>query len=293
MSSPPRAPASLVLGTVQFGLDYGVSNTGGQVSDAAAHEILELAESAGVVRLDTAAAYGRSETVLARLLQESSRLRVITKAPRLGPDSTATVIRKARESAALFGPERLDAILLHAAADLAGSEGEALWAALKQLKMEGLVRRIGFSAYADDRPLDLARRFSPDIVQIAASVFDQRLVADGQIRGIGELGVEVHVRSIFLQGLAFMTPGNLPPGLSAASGLLDRWGQDLERAQTTPAQACLDFALGLEGAARIVIGVTSPTELAEILALVSAPSPALDYARFAHDDPGILDPWRW
>lgn len=293
MARPPvRGPGALALGTVQFGLDYGVSNTGGKVSSHAAHAILAAADAAGVDRVDTAAAYGDSETVLAELLGDFPALRVVTKAPKVVDGDVETALGRARESADRFGP-RLDSILLHSAADLVGADGVRLWAGLQALKDEGLVPRIGFSAYADDDPLSLVRRFRPDLVQIAASVFDQRLTASGDVAAMAEEGVEVHVRSIFLQGLAFMAPDTLPAKLAGAAPMLRGWRTGLAEAGVSPARACLDHALGVEGAARLVVGVTSPDELADIVSQVSAPPTGMDYSAFALDDPMILDPWRW
>jgi len=293
MATPPvRGPGALALGTVQFGLDYGVSNKAGKTPPQTARAILRAADKAGVDRVDTAAAYGDSETVLSDLLGEFPAIRVITKAPRLIDGDVEAVLARARASAERFGP-RLEALLLHSATDLAGPAGARLWAGLEAMKAEGLTPRIGFSAYVDDEPLMLARRYQPDLVQVAASVFDQRLVASGAIAAMADDGVEVHVRSLFLQGLAFMRPEGLPAKLAAAGPMLTRWHAALAAAGTTPARACLDYGLGIEGAARLVIGVTSPDELADVVEQVLAPPPGLDYAAFALDDPQILDPWRW
>lgn len=293
MARPPvRGPGALALGTVQFGLDYGVSNAGGKVSPDRARAILSAADAAGVDRVDTAAAYGESEAVLAELLGDFPALRVVTKAPKVVDGDVGAALARARQSADRFGP-RLESILLHSAADLGGADGARLWAGLRAMKDDGVVPRIGFSAYADDGPLALARRFRPDLVQIAASVFDQRLTASGDVAAMADAGVEVHVRSIFLQGLAFMAPEALPAGLAGAAAMLRGWRAALDEAGVTPVRACLDFALGIDGAARLVVGVTSPDELADIVEQASAPSAGLDYSAFALNDPMILDPWRW
>lgn len=293
MPSPLRGPRGLALGTVQFGLDYGVSNAEGRVSEAAAAAILSVAWEGGLDRIDTAAAYGDSEAVLDRLVNPASGMRIVTKMPKVIGSDVDAAIDRARLSAELLGPERLDAILVHSASDLVAPGGDRLWKGLESLRAEGLTAHIGFSAYADDNPLELSRRFAPDLVQVAASVFDQRLICTGQIAGMGESGVEVHVRSIFLQGLAFMAPEGLPPGLTGAGELLRRWRSALRACDVTPARACLDFALDIEGAARIVVGVTSATELADLIALTGEPPLQMDYSVLAEDNPEILDPWRW
>ena len=289
---PFRGPGALVLGTVQFGVDYGISNTTGKVGLDAAQAILAAADLAGIDRVDTAAAYGDSETVLADLLVDFPAIRVVTKAPRLADGGVEAVLARARLSAERFDG-RLDALLLHSATDLAGAEGDRLWTGLTALKEEGLIPRLGFSAYADDAPLMLVQRYSPDVVQIAANVFDQRLTADGTVAAMSDAGAEVHVRSVFLQGLVFLDPEALPSKLASAGPTLLAFHKAVAEVGSSPVSACLDHILNVDGAARLVIGVTRPDELTANLECLVEPSPGLDYSPFAIDDRMILDPWRW
>src|ERR1700722_1028658 len=143
----------LGLGTVQFGQAYGVSNRSGQVPKKEAAAILERAAKAGVRLLDTAANYGAAENILAFL--NTSAFRIVTKTINLthGLDG---VIARARQSAQSL---KADTLLVHAANDLRGEDGEALWNALRQLKSEGIFRKIGISAYVADDPAALAERF--------------------------------------------------------------------------------------------------------------------------------------
>lgn len=288
---PPRHPSSLALGTVQFGVAYGVSNTSGKVSSERAADILALAQAEGIGWLDTAAAYGDSEAVLGGLLRAQPAFRVVTKTARLADVGVQGVVERVRESARTLG--RIDALLVHAAADLLMPQGHALWEALADLREKGLVTALGFSAYVEDGPLQLAQGLKPDIVQLAASVFDQRLIRGAQIGALADLGVSVHVRSAFLQGLAFMAPGDLPPRLAAAAPLLKQWRQTLDAVGVSPARACLDFLLSVPGVDKIVVGVTRPEELAELASAVRGDPLGLDYGGMAADDPVVLDPRQW
>src|SRR5690349_5229371 len=113
----------LGLGTVQFGQPYGISNTHGQVSPMEAAAILASASNAGIHLLDTAANYGEAETVLAKL--DTTAFRIISKTIGLkhGLDQ---VIARARHSAVTL---KADTLLVHAAADLRGADGDAFWSA--------------------------------------------------------------------------------------------------------------------------------------------------------------------
>gem|GEM_PF-2061768 len=185
----------LGLGTVQFGQAYGVSNTGGQVAPDEAARILAQAAQAGVAVLDTAANYGTAEDVLEKL--DTKPFRLVTKTISV-KQGVPAVVARARQSA-----ERLkaDTLLVHAAADL---KDDALWPALQALKAEGVFRKIGISVYVADDPLAVAQTFRPDVMQLPFSVLDQRLLKSGALMRLKDLGVEIHARSIFLQGLLFL-----------------------------------------------------------------------------------------
>jgi aryl-alcohol dehydrogenase-like predicted oxidoreductase len=275
----------LGLGTVQFGQAYGVSNQGGQVPKEEAAAILDRAAKAGVRLLDTAANYGEAENILASL--DTSAFRVVTKTINLthGLDH---VIARARQSAQTL---KADTLLVHAANDLKGKDGEALWTALRQLKDEGIFRKIGISAYMADEPIALAQRFRPDVMQLPFSLLDQRLLENGSLVRLKELDVEVHARSLFLQGLLFME--ELPAKLRRAGVHLARVRKTLADASIAPLAAALGFVLARPEIAFGLIGVTSSKELEEIIVATRQPLPLLDWSSFALDDELVITPSLW
>src|SRR5262249_43641989 len=151
------------------------------------------------------------------------------------------VEKRARRSLALLERKPVDAILVHAARDLAGPDGPRLWSLLQRLRGEGLYQRIGISAYVDDGPLELAQKYRPDLMQIPFSVLDQRLKRNGTLDGLKELQIEVHARSIFLQGLLLMDPRKLPARLAHAAPALSAARARIESAGLTPIEAALGF----------------------------------------------------
>ncbi len=197
-------------------------------------------------------------------------------------------VARARQSAAALKP---DTLLVHAASDLQGAEGEALWAALTRLRDEGVFRKIGISAYVADDPAKLAAHFRPDVMQLPFSLLDQRLLADGTLARLCDLGVEVHARSLFLQGLLFLE--TLPDKLRHAAPHLARVRTQLRQAGTTPLAAALGFVLSRPEIAIGLVGVTSAGELDEIIAAAQSPLPDLDWASFALQDELVLTPSLW
>jgi aryl-alcohol dehydrogenase-like predicted oxidoreductase len=275
----------LGLGTVQFGQPYGISNTHGQVSPREAAAILTDASKAGIRLLDTAANYGEAEAVLARL--DIAAFRIVSKTMGLKHGLDA-VLERARQSA---GALKADTLLVHATADLLGPDGEALWAALQRLRDERVFRKIGISVYAAEDPAALAARFRPDVMQLPFSLLDQRLLANGTLARLAELGVEIHARSLFLQGLLFMD--DPPEKLRSARSHLTNIRAQLRDAGTTPLAAALGFVLSRPEIAFGLVGVTSASELNEIVAAAQSPLPDLDWAAFALDDELTLTPSLW
>lgn len=288
----PMGRARLGLGTAQFGLDYGVSNPRGRVGESEVRAILDTAAAARLDLVDTAAAYGDAERVLGRSWPFPSPFQVVTKTLRLA-EGLDRLEARARRSLERLGLARGHALLVHSAEDLLGPDGRALWARLERLKDQGLFQKIGFSAYASDEPALLARRFKPDLVQVPCSLLDQTLVRDGTLERLAEQGVEVHLRSVFLQGLLFLPREALPPGLAHAGPRLSRIRRMLAEAGADPLQAALAFALDRPEASAAIVGVTSAAELRAIIAAAHAPAPRLDWDQLALDDAIAVDPRRW
>ncbi len=278
----------LGLGTVQFGQAYGVSNARGQVPAADVAAILSRAAAGGIKVLDTAANYGEAENVLAAM--DLSPFRVVTKTIGL-KNGLDAVIARARQSVRTLG--RVDLLLVHAAGDLQGPDGDAFWSALRKLKGEGAVGGIGISAYVADDPAALAARFRPDAMQVPFSLLDQRLLVDGSLARMKDLGVEIHARSLFLQGLLFLTPEWLPAKLRHAAPLLGAVRARIAAAGSTPLAAALGFALSRPEIDVGFVGVTGLEELDEILAAARQPLPALDWTACALADETVLTPSLW
>lgn len=276
----------LGLGTVQFGQPYGVSNTVGPVAFDEARAILSRAANGAIGVLDTAALYGEAEDVLGRL--DTQCFRIVTKTRDLRNDVEA-VIARARQSARTLG--HVEMLLVHWAGDLAGAQGEDLWAALQQLKDQGIVGGIGISAYAADDPVTLALKFRPDAMQLPFSLLDQRLLQNGTLTKLHELGIEIHARSVFLQGLLFLD--RLPEQLAYAAPHLASIKARIAAVGATPLAVALGFVLSRPEIAVALVGVTTVAELDEILAAANEPLPALDWPSLALDDERVLTPSQW
>ena len=289
MTVAPR----LCLGTVQFGLPYGITNQAGQVPEIEVRRILDLAALAGIDLLDTAQAYGTAESVLGRCWPEEVPRRLISKLPAGAPpesweSSLITSMRRLQAS-------KLHGFLLHRSSDLLDAHGTALMHWLEGLRARGLVERIGVSIYEaselEGLPLDRLQ-----LVQLPLSVYDQRLIRDGTINRLRNLGIAVHVRSVLLQGLLLQSPHKWPDHLSAA--FRDhhvRRLKHLRQQQLSPLSGALNFVHACEDVEAVLIGVVARQELAEILQVwrQAQSSPHEMPLEWAWENAMDLDPRRW
>ncbi len=284
--------ATLGLGSAQFGCDYGISNTRGRVAEEEVRQILSLAADCKITHIDAAHYHGDVERILGRCWPFPSPFKPQVRTLRLekGLDWLESRLRRSVDH---MGLVRIHAALVDSAEDLTGAQGDALWTRLEKLKAEGLIGRIGISATADDQPVLLAKRFKPDIMQVPASILDQRLVANGAIEQLADLGIEVQVRSVFLQGLMFLPREALPANLVPVGPHLSRVRRIMAENGVDPLHAALSFALNLKGVSTVIVGVTSAAELRAIIAASERKAPRVNYDLMALNDEIALDPTQW
>lgn len=288
---------NLGLGTVQFGLPYGISNKSGQVAAAEVGKILHLAASSGIQLLDTAAGYGNSETVLGASLASTHNFSIVTKTLPLKTDKVRPEDVERAETAFYNSLHHLRqssvyGLLVHHPADLLSTGGERLYASLQRWKCEGQARKIGVSVYDKDEVDRLFGQYAFDLVQLPLNVFDQRLVQDGTLRRLHEAGVEIHVRSAFLQGLLLMQSVALPPYFVNLKLHHEAYLEALAEAGVSPLAGALGYFHHLPEVSTVLVGVETSVQLQECL-VATRDAPPLDFASFAVNDPLMLDPRVW
>jgi aryl-alcohol dehydrogenase-like predicted oxidoreductase len=258
----------VAIGTAQFGMRYGVANQTGQVTLEEARQILNRAHAAGVDTVDTCVTYGDSELRLGEL--GVGAWRVVSKVPAMdaGVDADAFVSRTVHGSLQRLRIPKLAGVLLRRPQDLLGSHGKAIQRALIALKRESAVAKVGVSIYGPDELDMLWPHFQPDIVQAPFNILDRRLSSSGWLTRLRDAGVEIHTRSVFLQGLLLMESASRPERFQQWSAVWQRWHAWLQEASLTPVEACIRFALSHPEIDRIVVGVDSLSQLKEILAAV-------------------------
>jgi aryl-alcohol dehydrogenase-like predicted oxidoreductase len=245
--------SKLVLGTSQFGLNYGINNIRGIIPEIEVKRILELASRNGIDTIDTAKAYGKSEAVLGSC--NLTPFNVITKINK--PD---TVHNDTKESLVKLGIKQLYALLIHNFSPF--ESDKKIWSSIQLLKTNGLVCKIGFSLNKpDELNFLLDNNIMPDIIQIPYSVFDQRFGT--MLEMVKSAGIEVHTRSVFLQGLYFMDYNKLPSYLIKLKPKLEQIEKLATDTNISIGSLCLNFPISNKYIDKVVIGIDSISNLQE------------------------------
>jgi aryl-alcohol dehydrogenase-like predicted oxidoreductase len=293
VSERTRRMSRLALGTVQFGLPYGIANQAGQVTRATAKAMLQLAAANGIDTLDTAIAYGESESCLGETGTQGIKL--VTKLPAVPAghgDINSWVHKQVAASFSRLGVNSVYGLLLHRPDQLLNAGGQELFNALRELKETGLVQKIGVSVYAPGELDVLAPRYRFDLVQAPFSLIDRRISTSGWLQRLKQDGVEIHTRSAFLQGLLLMPRSSIPAKFAPWAELWDKWQGWLAHYSVTAVQACLAYPLTFPEIERVVIGADSTIQLEQII-IASHGSIPVDLPDLRCDDENLINPANW
>ncbi|MES1927742.1 aldo/keto reductase [Salinisphaera dokdonensis CL-ES53] len=283
----------LALGTAQFGLDYGIANRNGRVSAAGVREILGVARQANIDTLDTAAAYGTSEEALGSAGVDD--FSVVTKLPPIPEGVTQVsqwVERSIERSLASLGVTALSAVLFHRPMQLLDKQGEAAYDALLAVKARGAVGRVGISIYEPAELDALDGKLSFDLVQAPLNILDRRLISSGWLERLGDQGIEVHARSVFLQGLLLMQPRDRSAYFQPWERKLERYDRWLAEHKLSALEACLGFACHQPSVGRVIVGVESSSQLRALIAAIPQ-SGVEPPGELETRDQGLINPATW
>jgi aryl-alcohol dehydrogenase-like predicted oxidoreductase len=248
----------IALGTVQFGLPYGISNANGQVSESECFKILDTATDSGIDTIDTAAAYGESEKVLGKyILSRKPNFKIVSK---LNPNLTDynQIEECVTTSLQHLGVDNIYGYLVHDFEKL--TSDLRIWETIQKIKMQGLVRKVGVSVYFPEQiEWLIAQDLKFDLIQLPFNILDQRFKP--YFAKLKEIGTEIHVRSVFLQGLFFMSTIQLDAYFDPIGNYIETLQAYSQKQQISLEEILLHFAIQEESIDKVVIGITKQTEL--------------------------------
>ncbi len=265
------------LGTVQFGLDYGVSNTLGKTPFREVEKIIEFARESNVLILDTAQMYGNAEKVLGKI--GVGDFKIITKIQNYG---------NLEDSLDNLNLNSVYGLLAHNAVEVINSD--TLWEKFVEYKRTGLVEKIGVSVYNAEQIDDIIEKYEVDLIQLPINIYDQRLIQSGHLSKLKERNIEIHARSVFLQGLLLIDAEMLPVHLEKLKKHHIKYCNFVKNNKLSFIQSALSFVNAIEELDYIICGVNNLSQLQELLAIELL---KFDFSLFNVNDENIIDPSKW
>ena len=283
----------MIIGTAQFGQNYGITNLNGNVSEKEIISIFNKARANDINTLDTASSYGDSEKILGKV--GVTDFDVMTKLPSFGGISSN--FEEFCEKALVASLTQLklscvDTVLLHRPEELLGSHGDAIFHALNGLKDKELVRRIGISIYSPDILDDIAEKYRFDVVQVPLNVFDRRIISSGWLKKLADMDISVIARSVFLQGILLSRFDDLPSYFHNWHPQFNAWMAFYKANSLSALEASLQFVAQIPEIDKIIVGIESERQFSEIIKAIKNPITA-GSNHLEVSDLGLISPVHW
>ncbi|CAL2060669.1 aldo/keto reductase [Tenacibaculum sp. 190524A05c] len=286
----------IILGTVQFGLEYGINNKIGKLPKVEIFELLEKAYDLGVRVLDTAEAYGDAHDIIKEFHDRVSyRFKIISKFSSKVDVYDDNLIQRIRNHTRNFDVNQLKAYFFHSYSDFQYSIKKDP-SVLKKIKESNLTEKIGVSVYENKEIELLLKHKEINLIQLPFNLFDNEIKRKGILEKAKENGVEIHTRSAFLQGLFFKNTSdlkgnliNLKDNLKSLKDLIKNYNLDV-------GSVALNYACSKSYIDNVLIGVDNIEQLEDNLNSLKDNLPkdliaAIDNINIIKEE--LLNPGRW
>jgi len=283
----------VVLGTAQFGLDYGINNILGKPSKEVVDEILLYAFKVGIRELDTAEAYGDSQKVIGDFFKNHPQniFSITTKMQLDGSSISKNIYKDLKE----LNVPYIDGYMFHNYKDY--NQNPSLVDRLLDYKKNGLIKRLGVSLYTNDEAFNTLINTEVDFIQIPFNILDNLNNRIEVLELAHSRGIQVYVRSVFLQGLFFLDKSKYTNKLKPASKYIDKIYQIANVYNLSIQQLCLGYVLTNKYVNKVVIGVESLSQLKnnfEIINNINIPEEVIELINdIKVKETEILNPAFW
>lgn len=291
----------ICLGTAQFGLNYGITNTSGKLLKETIVNIINLAEKENINILDTASAYGNAEKIIGEVIGPKKNFRILSKFP-----SQKDKVSFEKKDISLWdedflkslnnlNTQKLDTYFLHDTNDLLKQGNIFLKDWLRSLKNRNLINRLGVSIYSKEELEYMPHEFL-EVVQLPLSIYNQKILLDGTLGELKNRGSSIFLRSVFMQGLLVSQVSSWPKWIKAKEKkhhsyfckFADRKGYKL-------IELCLDFVKKMDWVEAIILGFTNHNELKEVCNFWVNDEKLIvcDYEKWSLLNESFIDPRNW
>lgn len=286
----------LIFGTAQLDRNYGINKENNFMTKNNLSKILKILKKNKINFIDTAPAYKSAETKLGK--NKLNRFNLITKIPSLKKIKKKHIkkfiTKQINTSLKDLKIKKFYAIILHDCGDLINNpHKEIIYKELKELKNNGIALKIGFSSYDTNDIRIILKDYKIDMIQSPCNVFDQKILDKKMLLLLKKKKIEVHLRSIFLQGLLLTDIKKITFNKPNWKKYFLKWNFFLKKNKIEKLEACINFALNIKGNFKILIGFNNIKELKEIIFFVKKRRKKLNYKNLRTNDLSLTRPYNW
>ena len=283
----------IILGSANFDQIYGIKKN--FIKKSEIKKLFDLALKNKIKTIDTSPLYNKSEKIIGLL--NNNRFKIISKIPKPPKNIKRENIKKWLKQKVMISLKNLrikkfECLLLHNANSLLYKNGDEIYKGIRNMKINGFTSKIGVSIY-DFNVLDkILKKFKFNLIQAPFNILDQRLVEKGWLKKLKKRKIEVHARSIFLQGILLLKHNQLPKKLIKLSKKLMVWENWLKKNKFSSLQVCLSFVLNQRQLDGIVVGYNNINQLNQILKLKQIKN-NFSLPNLNIKDKKLIDPRKW
>ncbi len=259
----------ICLGSAQFGLNYGVTNSKGKLNFEEVKEIINFADDIGINIIDTAQDYGDAEKIIGKCISKKRSLKIISKLRShentfFIRDDLSKLQKNLEETLNNLKVDFLECLLLHDENDLFKEGSSYLLEWIEKVKKLGLIKNFGISVY-NFKNISEIQKLNLDIIQLPLSIYNRENFESGFINKLDQIGLKIQARSIYLQGIVLSKPTELPNWVNENDYEEHiKFQNKLKKYNISPLEACINYVKSINEIDSIVVGVTSKDELKEL-----------------------------
>lgn len=259
----------LVLGTAQIGMPYGIANRNGKPDGLTAQKILKTAWEAGITEFDTAQGYGNSEGIIGQFIQRyriQDRVKIISKVhPQINLFKKEQLEESIIKSLEVLGIQQLYGLLLHRE-DLLDQWEKGLSESLQMVQEKGYVKHVGISCYSPEKGLQALTKNEVKIIQVPVNLLDHRFLVSPFCNQAVKLKIKVYARSIFLQGLFFLTSDDIKSRMKFAEPVINRLSDLIKNHNVSIKDIALGFVKKILPEAKVLFGAETVDQVKQNIA---------------------------
>jgi aryl-alcohol dehydrogenase-like predicted oxidoreductase len=289
----------ICLGTAQFGNIYGITNRNrNELNVKEIKEFLKLLIKNKIEFIDTALNYKNVDKKLKKTKINLNKFNIITKipAPKIKEKFyKKEIFRKILKSKKILKIKSFYAILIHNCNNLNSEQAKLIRETLAELKKKQITKKIGLSVYNTKDLNFMFKFFTPDLIQVPHNVFDARFMQNKILNKISKYNIELHIRSIFLQGLLLIDLKKMNYKFNKWKKIFEKWDLYCKKNKTSKLDAAVNLAMRNKKIKKVVVGFSNINEFIEFLKI--RVKNELTFPKFLTDSEKNIDklinPYNW